>query len=159
MDDKNEDWGKWKRIKAEREKALKDVLPDEKANLQFLDAQSFAARKGFSRDPEAYRVGSEKIAGTCLVVIILGVILDILLTFVTMNLKMGLADIIPAKIENLVFTLLMAVPALAAVFALIEALVYCFKTRRKLIAPIIESIITILIFVIYWWAKNFLFFA
>ena len=96
MDDKPEDWEKLKRIKAEKEKAAKDVADENKANLQYLDAKTFAVQKGaLSRDPEAYRASSEKISSICLVVILLGVILDAILTFVFANLHMGFIDMLP----------------------------------------------------------------
>ncbi len=147
MDNKPEDWEKWRRIKAEKEKASRETLTENKANLQYLDAKSFAVRKGLSRNPEAYRAGSEKISGICLVTIILGAILDAVMTFIMVNLKMGLVDSIPAKIEEFVYLVLVLIPAFASIVAAIEAVIYSYKTRKKLTGPLINTIITIIIFV------------
>lgn len=150
MDNQPEDWEKLKRIKAEKEKAAKDVVDEDKANLQYLDAKTFAVQKGtLSRDPEAYRASSEKISSICLVVIILGVILDAILTFIFAHLHMGLIDMLPGKIEELVYITLVNIPALASVFAAIEAIIYSVKTREKLFGPLINTAIVIIIFVAY----------
>lgn len=150
MDNQPEDWEKLKRIKAEKEKAAKDVVDENKANLQYLDAKTFAVQKGtLSRDPEAYRASSEKISSICLVAIILGVILDAILTFVLANLHMDLASMIPAKIEEFVYLVLINIPALASIFAAIEAIIYSIKTREKLFGPLINAAITIIVFVAY----------
>ena len=150
MDDKPEDWEKQKRIKAEVEKARHGDVAEDKGNLQYLDPQVFAMQKGMlSRDPEAYRASSEKISSICLVAIILGTILDAIMTFVLANSNAGLADMIPAKIEELVYLILVSIPALASIFAAAEAIIYSAKTRKKLFGPLINVAITIIIFVVY----------
>ncbi|MBR3254362.1 hypothetical protein IKF88_01350 [Candidatus Saccharibacteria bacterium] len=148
MDDKPEDWEKQKRIKAEVEKARHGDIAENKANLQYLDSKAFAVQKGtFSRDPEAYRASSEKISSICLVTIILGVILDAIATFVLANSHAGLADMVPSKIEEFIRLILVDIPALSAIFAAIEAIIYSVKTRKKLFTPLINVAITIIIFV------------
>ena len=150
MDDKSEDWEKQKRIKAEVEKARHSDADEDKSNLQYLDAKTFAVQKGvLSRDPEAYRAGSEKISGICLAVIILGAILGAIATFVSVNLHAGLAGMIPAKIEEFINLLMIDIPALASIFAVIEAIIYSVKTRKILFIPLINAAITIIIFVAY----------
>lgn len=56
---------------------------------------------------------------------------------------------IPAKIEELVYLILVSTPALASIFAAAEAIIYSAKTRKKLFGPLINVAITIIIFVVY----------
>ena len=149
MDDRSEDLEKQKRIKVEIEKAQHDTIAENKASLQYLDAESFSVQKGLSHNPEAYRIGSEKISGACLITIILGTVLDAVLTFFVVKSHAGLAEMIPSKIEEFVYIVLVCLPALASVFAIVEAIIYSIKTRKKLSGPLISSIITIVIFIAY----------
>lgn len=149
MDNETENWEKQRRIKAEVEKARHDSVAESKANLQYLDSEAFAVQKGFSQNPEAYRCGSEKISGICLATIILGAILDAIFVFITANLHMGLADMIPAKIEEFVYLILVCLPAFASIFAAIEAIIYSFKTHKKFFGPLVNVALTVVIFLVY----------
>lgn len=149
MDNKPVDWEKEKRIKAEREKAEMQVLTENKSNLAYLDPKSFSVIKGFSRDPEAHRVMGEKLSNLSLAVISLGAILDAILTFVATNLHMGLADTIPWIIEGIIYALLIALPAFGAFVAVVEIIAYFIKTRRKMIVPIINAVLAMVIFFAY----------
>ena len=148
MDNLSENWEK-KKIKAEVEKAEQASMAESKANLANIDARTFMVGKGLSYNIEAYRTGSEKISSIALVLIVLGVIADAIIFFVATHLKMGLADLLPSMIDDAIYVLFVVAPAVAAVFAIIEAAIYIKKTGVKLWEPIISSSITIVIYLIW----------
>ncbi|MBQ1540101.1 hypothetical protein IIZ72_00855 [Candidatus Saccharibacteria bacterium] len=149
MDNLSENWEKKKKIKAEVEKAEQASMAESKANLANIDARTFMVGKGLSYNIEAYRTGSEKISSIALVLIVLGVIADAIIFFVATHLKMGLADLLPSMIDDAIYVLFVVAPAVAAVFAIIEAAIYIKKTGVKLWEPIISSSITIVIYLIW----------
>ena len=149
MDNSPEDWEKLKRIKTETEKAVKASTAEDKSKLAYIDPRTFAVRKGLTYDIEAYRVGSEKISNLALCLIILGVIADAIFFFMATHLKMEMADMIPAQIDNAIYVIFVVAPAVAAIFAIVEALIYAKKTKQKLTGPIITSVITIAIFLVW----------
>lgn len=149
MDNSPEDWEKLQRIKAEREKAAKESTTESKSNLANIDPRTFAVGKGLSYNIEAYRVGSEKISTLVLPLIILGVIADAIFFFITTHLQMGLIDALPSMIDNAIYVILVVAPALAAVFAIVEAVIYMKKTGSRLTEPIVNSVITIVIYLVW----------
>ena len=145
----SEDWEKQKRIKAEIEKAEKASRPEDKSKLAYIDPSTFTPGKGLSYNIEAYRTGSEKISTLALTLIILGVIGDAVFIFITAHLQLGLVDMLPQMIDNAIYTIFVLAPAVAAAFAIVEAIIYMKKTGHKLTNPIINSVITIVIFLIW----------
>jgi len=147
MDDTPVDWEKEKRIKAEREKASRQILTEDKSKLAYIDPETFAVKKGFTRDPEGHRVMAEKLSGISLAVIFFGSILDVIFVFITANLHMGLANMIPAIIEGIIFSLLIMLPIFGSLIASAEIIAYFVKTKKILTVQIINVVITIIIFV------------
>ena len=149
MDNSSEDWEKQKRIKVEIEKAAKASTAESKSNLAHIDPRTFAVGKGLSYNIKAYRVGSEKISVFAVSIIIMGVIADAIFFFITTHLQMGLVDMLPSMIDNAIYIIFVVAPALAAVFAIVEAVIYMKKTGSKLTGPIVNSVITIIIYLIW----------
>ena len=146
MDNEPEDWEKLKRIRAEKEKAARDTIGEDKANLQYLDPKSFAVSSGFTHNIEAYRVGSERISNIALFLMILGVIADALFLFIASHLGMGLVDMLPAKIDDAIYVILILAPTVAAVFAIIVSQA---ASKQKFTGPIVTSAITIVISLVW----------
>ena len=149
MDSEAEDWEKRKRIKAEKAKASRENLVEDKANLANTDVSLFMVKKGFTRNPEAHRTMSKKLSGLSLLIIILGAILDALLTFLWTHLHMGIADAIPAYIEGIVYALLVVVPVFASLLAAAETIAYYVRTKKIIWSSILSVVLTIIIFVAY----------
>ena len=149
MDNSSEDWEKKKKIKAEVEKAERASTSESKSNLASIDTRTFMVGKGLSYNIEAYRTGSEKVSSIALILIVLGVIADAVFFFVATHLEMGLIDVLPSMIDNAIYVLFVIAPAVAAVFAIAEAVIYMKKTGIKLWNPIISSSITIVIYAVW----------
>lgn len=149
MDNSSEDWERQKRIKTEKEKASRENLTEDKANLANTDVSLFMVKKGFTRNPEAHRTMSEKLSGLSLAVIILGVILDALLTFLWTHLHMGIADTIPMYIESIVYLLLVIVPLFVTFIAAAETIAYYVKMKKIIWSSVLGIAITIALFVAY----------
>ena len=149
MDNRAEDWEKQKRIKAEKEKALKESLAEDQANLVYIDPKVFAVKKGFTNNPEAHRVMAEKSSEVCLVLVVLGAVLDAILTILMFRINnLGAGAI--SYIEGAVFYLMLVGPTLiTVVMTAAEVIAYWQKTGKKLTVPIISAIITVIIFLIY----------
>jgi hypothetical protein len=77
------------------------------------------------------------------------VIGDAVFIFITAHLQLGLVDMLPQMIDNAIYTIFVLAPAVAAAFAIVEAIIYMKKTGHKLTNPIINSVITIVIFLIW----------
>ena len=149
MDNSSEDWEKKKKIKAEVEKAERASTSESKSNLASIDTRTFMVGKGLSYNIEAYRTGSEKVSSIALILIVLGVIADAVFFFVATHLEMGLIDVLPSMIDNAIYVLFVIAPAVAAVFAIAEVVIYMKKTGIKLWNPIISSSITIVIYAVW----------
>ena len=149
MDNTPENIEKMKRVKEEIWKATKASTAEGKANLAHIDTRTFEMKKGLDNSNESYRYGCEKISSLSLILIILGVVADAIFFFVASHLQLGLADLLPSLIDNLIFVLFVVVPALLALFAIVEALVYLKRTGIKLSGPIATSITTIVVYLIW----------
>ena len=90
---------------------------------------------------------AEKLSGISLAVIFFGSILDVIFVFITANLHMGLANMIPAILEGIIFSLLIMLPIFGSLIAGAEIIAYFVKTKKILTVQIINVVITIIIFV------------
>lgn len=142
MDDKAEDWQKWKRIKAERDKAAREAvkMQEDKSNLAYIDARSFLVRKGFSSRPEAFLTGGERMANAGIVLAILGVLGDKILEYFKQSIAM--AGSFERRAENDAalrainylqssFQFLVLLAPLLVVGAIASAIWYRHKTKQK----------------------------
>ena len=135
---------------------LYDAIPEspsalsaeDKSNLAYIDPKSFAVKKGYTKNPEAHRAMAEKFSGICLVLVILGAILDTILVFLAFNLKMGLAATPFAYLESAVYYGMLVIPTLLSLVAIVEVIAYWTKTKQKLVVPVISVIVTIVVFLL-----------
>ncbi len=158
-----EDWEKWRRIKAEKEKAIKDALTlqEDRSNLAFLDAKSFATQKRkLSRNPESYRASGEKLAGISVVLIAVGIIGEKAVLFFMKSIGAANREHFMAEnqatlqalgyLYNL-FSFMSLVALLLAIGAIASAIWYRRKANKKVLHIFIAAGATIVAFVLNRW--------
>lgn len=157
MDDKPEDWEKLKRIKAERDKALKESnkLKENPANLSYLDAKSFAAKKGFSTRPEAFLNSGERMASISVILAALGILGDKILEYFKQSVMQAGSANRTAENDAALraigylqssFQFLLILAFLLAIAAIASAIWYYYKTKKRVWHIFISAGIAIGIF-------------
>lgn len=119
MDQEPEDWGEQKRIKAEIRKAEMANDQENKGNLTHLRAEEFAARKGFSREPEDFRRSGEKLSNGAAALAVLGLL-------GAMIMKFGIGG------GLVVFDIIIGAAAVLGVAGVVAVLIYREQTGKNL---------------------------
>ena len=162
MENQAEDWGKWERIKAERNKAAIEAekMQEDKSNLAYMDARNFSVKKGLSSRPEAFLNGGEKMANIGIVLGVLGMIGEKLLLYAAQTIGMSNQEHFMAENDAALqaigyvrssFGFLSSIAPLFAIAAITSSIWYYYKTRKKSWHIIITALITIGIFFLNQW--------
>ena len=128
MDQEPEDWEEKKRIKAEIRKAEDAKDTENKANIAFLGAESFAPKKGYTRDKDALGDSAERLSEIAVFMSVGGTVL----TFPLKYLNVGNMWMIMVAL-----TILAAIPGIAAIVA---AIMYKKATGKNAKNAIISGV-------------------
>ncbi len=161
MDDKAEDWQKWERIKAEKEKASRDSHQESKGNLAYIDPATFTTRKGFTKDPAAFLASGEKSANAGILLGILGLVGEKMFLYLqysvatanrsSTTLAQNEAALRAIGLVHSIFNTVSLAAPIFAIAAIASAVYYYYKTKKKVLHILISAGITIGIFLLNQW--------
>ncbi|MBQ9172027.1 hypothetical protein IJ162_02860 [Candidatus Saccharibacteria bacterium] len=136
MDQEPEDWEEKKRIKAEIRKAEMAGDQENKGNLTHLGAEEFAARKGFSREPEDFRRSGEKLSDGAAALAVLGLLGAMIMKFAIGG---GLV----------VFDIIIGAAGVLGAAGVVAVVIYHQQTGKNLKHVLSASILSIIIALIW----------
>ena len=139
MDQEPEDWEEKKRIKAEIRKAEDAKDTENKANVAILGAESFAPKKGYTRDKNALGDSAERLSEIAIFMSVVGTVLAFPLKYLNVgNLWMIMVAL----------TILAAIPGIAAIVAAIMYKKATGKNAKNAIISGVYVIVAALLFAI-----------
>lgn len=158
MDQEPEDWEEREKIKAEIKKAEMAGDQENEGNLAHLRAEEFAAKKGFSRDPEDFRRSGEKLSSIAATLAILGLFGAVIIKFIIKNISSIHAS--EARADNeaalralgialTVFDILIGVAGVLGAAGVVAVVIYHQQTGKNLKHVLSASILSIIIALIW----------
>ena len=153
MDNTPEDWEEKLRIKREIEKAEHANAAEDKGNLAYMDTATFKEKKGFTRDPEAFRRTGERMGNTGIVLVILGFVGAIITALLSKGNSSSTSYQSGAigtaiGILDTIFVVMIYISPILAIDAIASTVMYWKKTGKKSQHMIITGVAIITVVVI-----------